>query len=202
MRTVKSRVVVLAGPNGAGKSTAARLLLQGALRVDEYVNADTIAQGLSGFHPDRIALRAGRVTVQRLKELAESHADFAFETTLASRSFAPWLQKLTRHQYEFYLVFLWLSSPELAIRRVAGRVRMGGHDVPHETIRRRYHAGLRNLFALYQPLAMAWRVYDNSTEWGSRLIASGNGTAVKTVVDPSTWRRLKDEYGSSSKTNF
>ena len=134
---------MLAGPNGAGKTTSARLLLQDALAVREFVNADTIAQGLSAFDVDAAAIRAGRIMLDRIHELARERADFAFETTLASRSFAPWIAQLMREGFNFDLVFLWLPSPEIAMARVAERVRMGGHAVPENVIRRRYSRGAR-----------------------------------------------------------
>jgi predicted ABC-type ATPase len=145
-------VVVLAGPNGAGKSTAAPLLLRRTLRVNHFVNADTIARGLSAFQPERVALTAGRIMLDRLRQLAEDDDSFAFETTLASRSFAPWLRALVDRGYVFRLVFLWLPSDDLAVARVKSRVRLGGHNVPEETIRRRYHAGLQNFFLLAHSL--------------------------------------------------
>jgi predicted ABC-type ATPase len=141
-------VVVLAGPNGAGKSTAAPALLAGTLGLTDFVNADVIARGLSAFRPQDAALEAGRIMLERLRSLASLQASFAFETTLASRSFAPWIADLRRQNYVFHLVFLYLPGPEAAIARVAERVRSGGHDVPVETIRRRYTAGLRNFFHL------------------------------------------------------
>lgn len=151
-------VVVLGGPNGAGKSTAAPALLQGALAVNEFVNADVIARGLSAFAPESAAIAAGRVMLGRLHELAAQRVTFAFETTLASRSFAPWLRSLRVSGYEVQLVFLWLPSADFAVERVAARVRAGGHNVPAETVRRRYHAGLRNFFSLYEPVASSWRL--------------------------------------------
>ena len=111
-------VVILAGPNGAGKSTAAPELLQGELAVTEFVNADVIARGLSAFDPDRAAIAAGRVMLTRLDELARQRESFAFETTLASRSFAPWLRDLRASGYAVHLFFLWLSSADLAVQRV------------------------------------------------------------------------------------
>jgi predicted ABC-type ATPase len=121
-------VVVLAGPNGAGKSTTAPALLQGALGVTEFVNADDIARGLSAFNVEGAALAAGRVMLARLRELARQRISFAFETTLASRSFAGWLADLKRNGYSVHIVFLWLPSAEFAVLRVADRVRMGGHS--------------------------------------------------------------------------
>jgi predicted ABC-type ATPase len=160
----------LAGPNGAGKSTAAPALLKGALGVTEFVDADVIARGLSAFNVESAALAAGRVMLARLGELARHHVSFAFETTLASRSFAPRLEALKRDGYAVHVLFLWLPSAEFAIERVADRVRMGGHSVPAETIRRRYRAGLRNFFRLYQRLASTWRVFDSSA-YAPKLIA-------------------------------
>ncbi|MGO9111127.1 MAG: AAA family ATPase [Thermoguttaceae bacterium] len=150
-------VIVLAGPNGSGKTTAAPKLLPDVLGVIEFVNADTIAQGLAAFGPELVALEAGAIMLSRLRDLAKEKRNFAFETTLAGRSLAPWLARLIDDGYEFHLVYLWLPSADLAVARVADRVRMGGHHVPEETIRRRYRAGLRNFFRLYMQLATLWR---------------------------------------------
>lgn len=124
MAPTTPNLVVLAGPNGAGKSTAAPMLLRGTLGVTEFVNADVIAQGLSAFAPDRVALSAGRIMLRRLQELARQGVSFAFETTLASRSFAPWIRELAQTGYQFHLVFLWLPSADFAVQRVADRVRL------------------------------------------------------------------------------
>ena len=188
------RVVVLAGPNGAGKSTVAPTLLQGVLRVPEFVNADTIAQGLSAFGPDRAALAAGRIMVGRLKELARRRVSFAFETTLASRSFAPWIAELIESGYEFHLVFLWLPDVDAALARISERVRMGGHSVPEDTVRRRYHAGLRNFFRLYQPMTTTWQMLDNSGQDAPRVIAAGCGVTTETVSDPQKWEQITRGY--------
>lgn len=187
------RVVLLAGPNGAGKSTVAPRLLQGALRVDEFVNADVIAKGLSAFAPERVAIQAGKLMLARTRELAAMRASFAFETTLASRSFAPWLNRLRQTGYQFRLIFLWLPSDEVAIDRVAERVRLGGHSVPAETVQRRYSAGLRNFFRLYRPLADRWYFYDNS---GNEpiLIAEGSAGREAAIERPALWSQLTHEY--------
>ena len=184
-------IVLIAGPNGAGKSTAAPALLRDALGVTEFVNADVIARGLSAFDPEGMAFGAGRLMLSRLRELAARQASFAFETTLASRSFAPWIADLKDEGYAFHLVFLWLPGAEAAITRVAERVRTGGHDVPAETIRRRYEAGLRNLFSLYMPLATSWRVYDNSSPGDSVPIATGNGILERSIANPEIWDGIK-----------
>ena len=190
----KTHVIVIAGPNGAGKSTTAPAILKGALDVTEFVNADTIAQGLSAFNPERAAFHAGRIMLARLRQLASDGEKFAFETTLASKTFAPWLKLLKGSGYAVHLVYLWLPSPEFAIARVAERVRMGGHNVPEETIRRRYHAGLKNFFELYRPVADTWRIYDNSLPGNPQLISAGEGTMIEHTVETVLWADLKRRY--------
>ena len=184
------RLVVLAGPNGAGKSTAADSILRGALQVDEFVNADVIARGLSGFLPDRSAMAAGRIMLARLNELAERQVSFAFESILASRTFAPWISRLVRRGYEFHLVFLWLPRAKVAVARVAERVRRGGHNAPEAIIRRRYHTVLRNFFDLYLPLAATWQVIDNSSG-RTMVIAEGCGTHAERIRYPGIWASIE-----------
>jgi len=185
-------VVILAGPNGAGKSTVAPALLRGALAVNEFVNADVIASGLSAFDPDSAAIAAGRVMLARIRELASQRVNFAFETTLASRSFAPWLRKLVTSGYTAHLVFLWLPSADFAVDRVAERVRTGGHNVPPETVRRRYAAGLRNFFQLYQPLVSGWVLYDSSGPV-PRPVAEGLASHPPTVYDRDVWAAAQEQ---------
>ncbi|MEZ4457852.1 MAG: zeta toxin family protein [Gemmatimonadales bacterium] len=183
-------VVVVAGPNGAGKSTAAPSLLQEALSVSEFVNADAIAAGLSAFRPESVAFAAGRLMLARIRALGMARADFAFETTLASRSFAPRLTRLREAGYRLHLAFLSLPNPDLAVARVAERVRAGGHDVSEFVIRRRFVAGLRNLFSLYLELADTWQVFDNSALSAPRLIATKMSGEETRLTDPEAWKTL------------
>jgi predicted ABC-type ATPase len=184
--------VVLAGPNGAGKSTSAARLLRGALTVDEFVNADTIAHGLSAYRPEAAAFAAGRVMLERLRFLAGERLDFAFETTLSGRGHARWLQELRSSGYLVHLIFLSLPNPNLAIARVAERVRQGGHHVPEDVVRRRFRAGLRNLVAFYPGVVDSWQVYDNSELAGPRLIASRAAGKPPVIADPTAWKALKE----------
>ncbi|MDQ2948937.1 MAG: zeta toxin family protein [Acidobacteriota bacterium] len=185
------RIILLAGPNGAGKTTASRDLLSHGIPVDEFVNADVIAQGLSGIHPEHAALEAGRIMLDRLKQLAANRQSFAFETTLASRTFAPWIKGLIKEGYEFTLIFYWLPSAETAITRVRKRVRLGGHSVPDEVIRRRYRAGLSNFFELYRPLAHKWEFFDNSGYAGRpRRISVGRAGSPDVVFDVELWHEI------------
>ena len=191
-------VVILAGPNGAGKSTAAPLLLAEArLDAERFINADVIAAERSPADPAGAAIAAGREMLSRLQELAQRRQSFAFETTLASRHFAPWLRRLVESGYSVDILFLWLPSPDLAVARVRSRVMLGGHDVPEAVVRRRYRRGLRNFFELYQPLATTWRVYDSAVSDDPFLIASGSGQRVANVTDLATWARIRrGAYGS------
>lgn len=184
---------VLAGPNGAGKSTSAARLLREALAVEEFVNADTIAQGLSAYRPEAAAVAAGRVMLERLRFLARERRDFAFETTLAGRGHARWLRELRAAGYRVHLVFLSLPDPELAVARVAERVREGGHHVDEDVVRRRFAAGLANLLTLYVGLVDGWQVYDNADLAGPRLIAVRAAGASAVVVDPEAWENLKEK---------
>jgi predicted ABC-type ATPase len=161
----------------------------------EFVNADTIAQGLAAFAPERVAIEAGSIMHAHVRDLAARRRDFAFETTLASRSLAPWLADLIRSGYEFHLVFLWLPNADFAVQRVADRVRMGGHNVPEGTVRRRYERGLANFFRRYHALATTWAMYDNSEPAGMRLIATGRRNQVSEVPEPQNWQALQQEYG-------
>jgi len=190
---VDPNVILLAGPNGAGKSTAAPDLLHGALHVDEFVNADVISRGLSAFNPEGAALDAGRVMLTRLKELAAQRKNIAFESTLASRTFAPWIRELKKTGYRFHLFCFWLPSPEICIERVHTRKSLGGHFVPAETIHRRYHAGVRNFFELYAPIAAEWHFFDN-TQKPRSLIASGGENIEENILDAELWDKLKQEY--------
>lgn len=156
------QVIIIAGPNGAGKTTLAPFLLRDELGLLEYVNADPIAQGLSGFDPASVGIEAGRIMLNRLHHLAAEKRTFAFETTLAGKSYFRWLKSLREQRYAVQLMFVWLRTAELAIQRVRARVRFGGHQVADDVIRRRHAAGLRNFWRLYQPLADTWAVYDNS----------------------------------------
>ena len=143
---------VIAGPNGAGKTTFATEFLPDFVHCREFVNADLIAAGLSPFAPETQAMRAGRLSLTRIKELAEARRDFGFETTLAGRGYVNLLDGLRRSGYRVILFFLWLPSAEMAVARVANRVRQGGHNIPEATIRRRFEAGLRNFFRMYAPV--------------------------------------------------
>ncbi|MEX1103174.1 MAG: zeta toxin family protein, partial [Dehalococcoidia bacterium] len=188
-------VIVIAGPNGAGKSTAAPALLHGLLGIEHFVNADVIARGLSAFDPESVSIQAGRIMLGRLRDLASRNEDFAFETTLASRSFAPWIAGLRRQQgYELSLFYLWVPAPKFSVNRVARRVSEGGHFVPPDVVERRFYGGISNFFTLYRPIADEWKVFDNS-RGGQPLyvVAEGERTDLPIVYDQDLWERIQED---------
>ena len=159
---MRKKLYIIAGCNGAGKTTASFNILPSILDCKEFVNADEIARGLSPFQPEKVALEAGRIMLQRIDELLNSGEDFAFETTFATRSFRNTVLKAKERGYIVTLLFFWLENQELAIERVKTRVSEGGHNIPEETIRRRYIAGLKNLFEIYIPICDRTFVFNNS----------------------------------------
>ena len=153
---------MIAGPNGAGKTTFARQFLPREAGVVRFVNADLIASGLSPVRPDLAAVAAGKLLLREINRLAAARETFAFETTMSGLTYAPFLRRLKVAGYRIEIAFLRLDSADLAVRRVALRVRAGGHGVPEPDIRRRFARGWRNFLSIYKPLADTWAVWDNS----------------------------------------
>ncbi|WP_439622138.1 zeta toxin family protein [Gemmata sp.] len=179
------QVAILGGINGAGKTTASQRILRDAMQIPVFTNADAIARGLNAFDPESEAVAAGRIMLAHMRAMIVARRSFAFETTLAARTYARWVTELRRAGYAVHLFYYWLESPETAITRVADRVRAGGHFVPDDTIRRRYTRSVRNFLELYRPIVTTWQVRDNS-HGATRLIAFNNGY-FDTVVEDDRW---------------
>lgn len=156
------RCIVIAGPNGSGKTTFARRYLPELARVVHFVNADLIAIGLSPLKPELAAIAAARMVLREIDRLASERSDFAFETTLSGLSYARHLQEWKQAGYRIEIVYLRLRSTQLALRRIAARVRQGGHDVPRTDVKRRFSRSWENFQTVYKPLADSWAVYENS----------------------------------------
>ena len=167
------RVLILAGPNGAGKTTFAREYLPREADCPIFVNADLIAAGLSPFAADRAALRAGRIMLDEIRRHVVRGESFAFETTLAGRRYARLIPEWQRCGFRVELEFLMLPHADLAVARVAARVRQGGHDVPEAVIRRRFDAGRANFESVYRGLVDSWSMYDASFDPPLLLAARG-----------------------------
>jgi len=181
---------VISGCNGAGKTTASYTVLPEILDCEEFINADEIARGLSPFNPDKVAIEAGRIMLAKINEFLRKGLDFAFETTLSSKSFLNTIKRAKENGYEVTLLFFWLDSVELAIERVKTRVAEGGHDIPEKVIRRRYYSGIKNLFDLYIPVCDYWMITNNSTP-NLELIAEGNYETINKIENNRIFKLMK-----------
>ena len=166
---------VIAGPNGAGKTTFAKQFLPNYAECREFVNADLIAGGLSPFSPESAAILAGRLMLERIKELANQRKDFGFETTLSGKAYAGFLKDSKKIGYRIHIFFLWVRSVDIALERVSDRVKMGGHKVPEDVVRRRYDKGLSNFNSIYRALSDSWTIFDNSTSTPQIVAYEENG---------------------------
>lgn len=182
---------IISGCNGAGKTTASFTVLPELLKVREFVNADEIARGLSPFQPEKVAIQAGKIMLNRLHDLLSQRQDFAFETTLSSKSFIGLINQARQAGYSVNLVYYWLDSVNLAIERVKMRVSEGGHDIADSIIIRRYYAGLKNLLNLYKGKVDYWLLIDNSkTE--PEVIADGYDNEQYQILNLQKWAIIKD----------
>jgi len=173
---MSKNLYIISGCNGAGKTTASYTVLPEILDCREFVNADEIARGLSPFNPESVAIEAGKLMLQRIEDLLAKEETFSIETTLATRSYVNLVKRAQEKGYRVRLLFFWLNSPELALKRVAERVSKGGHNIPQDTIKRRYAAGINNLFKLFMPIVDYWAIFDNS-ETPRKSIAVGGKNA-------------------------
>ena len=185
------KLYIIAGCNGAGKTTASYTILPEILDCDEFVNADEIAKGLSP-RPEKAGIQAGRLMLQRIKSLITKEQDFAFETTLATKSYKNFVADAQANGYSVTLIFFYLSSQDLAVKRVETRVKEGGHDIPENVIRRRYENGLKNFFNIYSSIVDEWMFIENSGE-PYQLIAQKTKSEVIIYID-QIWSELKTKY--------
>lgn len=187
---MNQNLYIISGCNGAGKTTASYTVLPEILKCKEFVNADEIARGLSPFNPESVAIEAGRLMLQRIEELLDKGETFSIETTLATKSYISLVHRAQAKGYRVSVLFFWLQTPELAIQRVAERVQNGGHNIPEDIVRRRYVAGISNLFRLYMLEVDYWDIYDNS-ENPRRQIACGGNNAENTIIDNNTFSKIQ-----------
>ncbi len=156
------QVYIIAGPNGSGKTTFASEFLPNYADCPNFINADTIARGLSGFSPDAVALKAGRILIEQIETYASKKADFAFETTLSGMTYLSRFKDLKKEGYAIHMFFLWIPDVKLSLARVANRVKMGGHDIDEKVVRRRFHKGISNFLNHYRQVLNSWSLFDNS----------------------------------------
>ena len=179
-------IYIIAGCNGAGKTTAAETILPEFLDCKEFVNADSIAKGLSPFQPETVSIQAARIMLTRIRELINEKSTFAFETTLTTKSYLSILKMAKDIGYKVVLYYFWIDSVELALKRISDRVKKGGHDVPKDVVHRRYFRSLDNLTNLFIPISDYWFILDNTKQITNK-IAEGNYYFFKEITNHSIW---------------
>ena len=190
---MNKKLYVIAGCNGAGKTTASFTILPDILSCKEFVNADEIAKGLSPFQPEKVAFEAGRIMIKRINELLDAEQTFAFETTLATKSYRGKIIRAKKQNYNVTLLFFWLENVDLAIERVRTRVLEGGHNIDSDVIKRRYKNGIKNLFENYVDIADEVLIFDNS--FGvPELIAEKSLDSEMKILSPIKFNNLKKNW--------
>ena len=184
------KLYIISGCNGAGKTTASYTLLPEMLECSQFVNSDEFAKGLAPFSPERASIKASRYMVMKIRYLFQRKEDFAIETTLATRTLLNTIRQARDEGYTVTLLYFWLNSPDLAVARVKARVEAGGHNIPEETVRRRYSMGLRYFFEDYAPICDRWILADNSIT-PFRVIAEGCRDEIMNIRDNDTYRLIR-----------
>lgn len=183
------RLYILAGCNGAGKTTASYTFLPEILDCREFVNSDEFAKSLSPFNPASASVTASRFMLRRVEYLIGKGTDFSIETTLATRSLVRVINSARKSGYVITILYLWVSSPEIAIQRVRDRVASGGHNIADDVLRRRYISGLNYLFDIYMPLCDRWMIADNSC---STFTLVAEGDKKRTIIkDDDKFRKIR-----------
>ena len=188
---IMPRLYIISGCNGAGKTTASYTMLPEMLECSEFVNSDEFAKGLSPFKPEKASIQASRYMITKIRYLLKKQKDFAVETTLATRTLLKTVRMAQNAGYTVTLLYFWLNSPELAIERVRARVEAGGHDIPEETVRRRYQVGIDYFFHYYSPICERWILADNS-QIPFRVIAEGSKSEILTIKDEETFKKIRE----------
>jgi len=181
-------VYIIAGSNGSGKTTFAKMFLPEYTGCMQFVNSDLIAQGLSPFSPQGATMKAGRLVLERIDDLARQGLDFGFETTLSGKFYINRLENLKQNGYALHLFFLWIPSAELAIERIKDRVAEGGHNIPSQDVRRRFTRGIHNLFRFYRPILNSLMLLDNSSTIPSLIVREKSQELV--IVDETLYNKI------------
>jgi len=187
---MNKNLYIIAGCNGAGKTTASFTILPEILNCKEFVNADEIAKGLSPFQPEKVSFEAGRIMLRRINELLDTNQTFAFETTLATKSYKSKIAQAKKEKYTVTLLFFWLKTVDLAIERVKTRVTEGGHNIETDVIKRRYVNGIKNLFEIYLEIVDEVLIFDNSFGVPDLIAEKSLDSEIK-ILNKSKFYNLK-----------
>lgn len=155
------KIIIIGGPNGAGKTTYAHALLQTEFESMRFINADEIAVRISPVAPELAAITAARKMIGEIDDCVRNGQSFALESTLAGTSYLVKIPLWRSQGYQVKICFLMLPNVESAIRRVAERVRQGGHPIPEAVIRRRFQSGFDNFADRYRDLVDSWVLFDS-----------------------------------------
>ena len=176
---------IISGCNGSGKTTASYTVLPEMLGCSQFVNSDEFAKSFSPFDPSAASISAGRFMLLKIRYQLTRKDDFCIETTLATRSLMRTIEEAKEFGYRVTLLYFWINTPDLAVKRVKDRVEAGGHSIPEHVIRRRYDMGLRYFFNDYMPVSDRWILVDNSQN-PFKVIADGDKTRT-TIKEPDTY---------------
>lgn len=197
----EKHLYIIAGCNGAGKTTASKQFLPSILECRQWVNADEIAYGLSPLDPQSVAFQAGRLMLERIQELLKQDETFAIETTLSTRAYRNLVLQAQAKGYQVSLVFFYLPSPHMAIRRIAHRVKNGGHHVPDDVVIRRYYRGLKNLKEIFMPIVDHWNIYLFKGN-AYTLLDSGKKGEISNLFDKSIIMDNSTPYLTEEQKRF
>lgn len=179
---------IVAGANGSGKTTFANSLLSNYVSCANFVNADLIAKGISPFNPERAAIKAGKILLEEINDLAKKKADFAIESTLSGKTHVRMIKFLRKYSYQIHIFYLWVPSVELSIERISDRVKNGGHHVPTKDVRRRFKKSLDNFLHIYRNICDSWILFDNSTDKPRIVAQSINEEQI--VMDHDLYNKI------------
>lgn len=184
-------IYIIAGANGSGKTTFAKEFLPRYIETPYFINADSIAQGISPFSPELVAIKAGKILLSEINELVNQKKSFAFESTLSGRTYISFIKRAIKKGYRVHIFYLYVPNEGFATQRVKFRVASGGHNIPESDIRRRFGRSLKNFFELYMPLADSWYLFDNSLVIPRLVAQSMNG--VESVYINDLYVKIKNE---------